>query len=385
MATTTRSTFATRSLHTIRGVPTGLVRVGTLLLLLAASLHAQALSIAGPDGIAVGELATEDIEGVPYVAAADLRGILDGSSVPVELRYRYTPAVGSLTIVLRVGETRASVGCQVGSLEVSLTGRDPVSLHQPPVDRGGAVWLPVEFLEIVAPLAVGIPIRVDAATSVITVGEAAEVDELGSSDIAPLSPQVATDTDLPYTPTPPRPSSWSSLRVMVDPGHGGVEPGVSLNGLSEAALALDLAREIRRVGRSARGRVALTRDRDVAMTAGERAQRAEASGSTVYLTVHFNSSLSPTRSGYRLVIQDDPSDLAATKLSASLHAALKAAGFTGGEVRLPMASLRGAAMTAIHLEVAHLSNPDEARMWMDSRTPRLAAEAIWAGLSSYRP
>jgi len=362
-----------------------LVRVGALLLLLAASVRAQPVSVAGPDGIAVGELSTEDIEGAPYVSADDLRGLLDGSALPIEFRYRYTPAVGSLTVQLLAGETRASVQCEVDALEVSLVGRDPVSLDQPPVDRGGDAWLPLGFLEVVAPLAVGIPFSVDPAASLITVGEAEQPGAARSPGVAPLSPQAATDADLPYRPTPARPSSWSSLRVMVDAGHGGSDAGVSLNGLTEAALTLDLAREIARVGRSARGRVALTRDSDVAMTAGERAQRAEARGSTVYLTVHFNSSLAPTRSGYRLVIQDDPSDPAAVKLSASLHAALGGAGFTGAEALLPMASLRPAAMTAVHLEMAYLSNPDEARLWMNSKTRRLAAEAIWAGLSGHRP
>ncbi len=385
MATTTRSPSATRALHSICGVPTGFVRVGTLLFLLALGVCAHAVSVAGPDDIAIGELSTEDIEGVPYVAADDLRGILDGSAAPIEFLYRYTPAVGALTVVLRSGDTRTSVSCEVGSLEVSFVGSDPVLLGRPPVDRGGEAWLPLEFLEVVAPLAVGLPIRMNATGSLVTLGEAEVPSEASPAEVALPSPEAVTDASLPYSPTPPRPSSWSSLRVMVDAGHGGQDVGVSLNGLTEATLALELAREIARVGRSARGRVALTRDRDVALTAAERAQRAEARGSTVYLAVHFNSSLSPTRSGYRLVVQDDPSDAAAAKLSASLHAALSAAGFTGAEARLPMVSLRGADMTAVHLEVAYLSNPDEAQIWMNTKTRRLAAEAIWAGLSGYRP
>lgn len=373
------------------GVPTGFGRVGTLLLvLLAFGARAESLSVTTAEGVVVGELRQQFIDDVAYVAVEELRTVLDGVASPMTIRYRYTPAVGKITVQLRSRGESATARCRIGSREVTISGADPVMLTQSPVARDGAAWLPVEFLVLIAPLTVGLPARVDAVGSRLTLGEVAEGVEAPGEVVLEL-PDVVADDEVPYTSTPARRSAWSELRVMVDAGHGGADAGVSLNGLTESVLALELAREIARVGRSVGGRVALTRDADVSMTIRERLDRAEKRGSTVYLSVHFNSASSPVRSGYRVVVDDsvdDPEDASGGDshgLARALHDALGRAGFIGERSALPMRTLRGAAMASAHIELCYLSNPNEAGTWLNPKTRRLAAEAIWAGLAGYRP
>ncbi|MAF13163.1 hypothetical protein CMK11_22140 [Candidatus Poribacteria bacterium] len=390
-ATTTTTTTTRRASDrsprhsTGSGVPTGLIRVGTLLFLLAAvGARGEVLSVTTSSGVAIGQLDKQYIDGGAYVAAEDVRAVFDGVNGHVEFRYRYTPAVGKITVQLRADGARATARCRVGDAEVEIAGSDPVTLSQPPVDRDGAVWLPLEFLILVAPATVQASMQLDMGGTRLTVRPSVG-DEEAPDETPREPPQAATDAELPYKSTPARRSAWSQLRVMVDAGHGGSDEGVSLNGLTEKTLALELAREVARVARSVGGLVALTRDADASMTAAERIGRAEGRRSTVYLALHFNSSLSPARSGYRLVVSGATDGLAAERLSDALHAGLGEAGLVGEQAVLPLVTLRGAAMPAAHLEMAYLSSPEEARLWLNPTTRRRAAEAIWAGLSAYRP
>jgi N-acetylmuramoyl-L-alanine amidase len=354
--------------------------VGTLLLvLLAIGARAEPLSVITAAGVVVGELEQQFVDGTAYVGVEALRAVLDGVASPMTVRYRYTPALGKITVQLRAGGESATARCRIGAREVTITGADPVILAHPPIVRDGGAWLPLEFLSLVSPLAVGLPVEVGPGGVRLTLGALAD----GAETVAriPEPVEVAPDEEVPYTSTPARRSAWSGLRVMVDPGHGGADAGVVLHGLTESALALELARELVRVGRSVGGRVALTRDRDVSMTIAQRLDRAEKRGSTVYVSLHFNSAASPVRSGYRVVVDDS----APGGLASALHRALGSAGFVGVETVLPLLTTRGATMPAAHIEMGFLSNVDEARLWLNPTTRRLAAEAIWAGLAGYRP
>src|SRR5688572_9465840 len=74
--------------------------------------------------------------------------------------------------------------------------------------------------------------------------------------------------------------------VVIDPGHGGRDPGaVSVSGsVAEKQLTLTLARELRdRLVKRGRVRVALTRDSDRFMTLEERAGIARGLGASLFL------------------------------------------------------------------------------------------------------
>lgn len=89
---------------------------------------------------------------------------------------------------------------------------------------------------------------------------------------------------------PEGPPGQRAVRVIVlDPGHGGADAGVRAGGVVEKDLTLRLARLLagelqRRVG----ARVVLTRDDDRAVTAEERAERANRAGADLVLSLHFD-------------------------------------------------------------------------------------------------
>lgn len=88
--------------------------------------------------------------------------------------------------------------------------------------------------------------------------------------------------------------------VVIDPGHGGRDPGAT--GVSGAAiektLTLALARELRdRLAERGRVRVALTREDDRYLTLDQRAAIARRLGASAYLSLHMDSAPNPLARG----------------------------------------------------------------------------------------
>ena len=91
--------------------------------------------------------------------------------------------------------------------------------------------------------------------------------------------------DLP--PIPPR--RGGGLRVMLDPGHGGIDPGAVTEDTTEAALMLTLAEELAATLRRAGVEVLLTRDGDRFVGLEARATAARAAGADVLISLHADA------------------------------------------------------------------------------------------------
>ena len=128
-----------------------------------------------------------------------------------------------------------------------------------------------------------------------------------------LSPAIGEVT-ITEARTPGRPI------VVIDPGHGGRDPGAS--GLSESTtekeLTLALARELRaKLAERGRVRVALTRDEDRYLTLDQRAEIARKLNASVYVSLHMDSAPNPLARGATVYsLSDVASDAEAARLAA---------------------------------------------------------------------
>jgi len=108
--------------------------------------------------------------------------------------------------------------------------------------------------------------------------------------------------------------------VVIDPGHGGRDPGATgVSGNStEKDLTLTLARELRaRLAERGRVRVALTRDSDRYLTLDQRAEIARRLGASIYLSLHIDSAPNPLARGATVYsLSDVASDAEAARLAA---------------------------------------------------------------------
>jgi N-acetylmuramoyl-L-alanine amidase len=97
-------------------------------------------------------------------------------------------------------------------------------------------------------------------------------------------------------------SSPAAPVVLIDPGHGGADPGVVLEGFREAdytlALAQDLAKHLAAQGIEAR----LTRDRDQSLSLSARVELANRLQPVAMVSLHVNAAFQPEAQGARVFV-----------------------------------------------------------------------------------
>jgi N-acetylmuramoyl-L-alanine amidase len=115
----------------------------------------------------------------------------------------------------------------------------------------------------------------------------------------------------------PKPTGQGPLVIVLDPGHGGIDPGAENGDQTEAALMLTFARELKEVLlRDGRFQVVLTRDEDVFVPLETRISIARAAGARVFLSLHADALAEGEATGTTLyTLSDEASDAAAEALA----------------------------------------------------------------------
>ena len=105
--------------------------------------------------------------------------------------------------------------------------------------------------------------------------------------------------------------------VVLDPGHGGIDPGAEREGLSEAELMLTFARELKETLLRAGGfTVILTRNEDVFVPLETRISIASAAGASVFRSLHADALAEGEAVGATMyTLAADASDAAAATLA----------------------------------------------------------------------
>jgi N-acetylmuramoyl-L-alanine amidase len=87
-------------------------------------------------------------------------------------------------------------------------------------------------------------------------------------------------------------------RIVIDPGHGGYDPGAQTGGLTESALVLDVATRLAaRLKAETDIEVILTRRRDAYMPLRARTELANRVGADLFLSIHANAARDRTARG----------------------------------------------------------------------------------------
>ncbi|MEO8481783.1 MAG: N-acetylmuramoyl-L-alanine amidase [Acidobacteriota bacterium] len=116
---------------------------------------------------------------------------------------------------------------------------------------------------------------------------------------APEAPKPAEFSSTPMPPASTRDGGYSLARqlglgvsrIVIDPGHGGHDPGAQANGVSEAELVLDVAKRLEALLHDQPGfEVVLTRRTNDFIPLQERTAIANREGADLFLSIHANSS-----------------------------------------------------------------------------------------------
>ncbi len=175
-------------------------------------------------------------------------------------------------------------------------------------------------LELAAPMVVARSEMAtsDAGASVNITLRAATDDEFAAAAALPESPewQLPTPADLP-APRPPLSQQTGPVVVVLDPGHGGLDPGAQSGGQTEANLMLTFARELKETLLRAGGfDVVLTRETDVFVPLEARVSLARAAQGDVFISLHADALREGEAVGATIyTLADDATDKAAATLA----------------------------------------------------------------------
>ncbi len=200
--------------------------------------------------------------------------------------------------------------------------------------------------------------------------------------------------------------------VVLDPGHGGSDPGASVDGTDEKSLALALARLVAdELAHRSRIHAVLTRSDDRDLSQEERAEVANRAGVDAVVSLHFEALPAPeargttawcapaamgsgsaaaTRMAGLLVLlpwREAAVDRAVESrgLAESLTSSLERRGFGPSSVRerLPLA-LVGVQTPGVLLDCGTLTNPDERARLLSPDGLKALAAAIADGLLAWQ-
>ncbi|MGR3744474.1 MAG: N-acetylmuramoyl-L-alanine amidase [Pseudooceanicola nanhaiensis] len=129
------------------------------------------------------------------------------------------------------------------------------------------------------------------------------------------------DLPAPAPVAPPRERGPDApMLVVLDPGHGGIDPGAEQDGMVEKDLMLTFAREIRETLLRAGGfEVILTREDDVFVSLERRVAIAHAAQADVFISLHADSLAEGHAHGATVYVLSDESSDKASELLAQRH------------------------------------------------------------------
>ena len=213
--------------------------------------------------------------------------------------------------------------------------------------------------------------RVGTATVTVNLQLGTEADFAAHSG-APPDP----DWDLPPSPTAvalaPAPDA---LTVVIDPGHGGIDPGAEREGMVEKDLMLELGLELAEALNRTEGMQAvLTRTTDIFVPLADRMSMARAAGADLFISLHADALDDDATAGASVYsLTDDAADQASERM-AERH--------DRGDL-LAGVDLRGAddTVATVLMDLARLETAPQASRFADALV--LGLEDAGAGVNSH--
>ncbi len=197
--------------------------------------------------------------------------------------------------------------------------------------------------------------------------------------IEPIAPPVEQPAVPPVTGTGLR-----GVTIVVDPGHGGHDPGALGRGpVPEKTINLDIGQEVAERLKSRGARVVLTRNSDKFIELDARAAVADRTKADLFVSIHADSAKRASAAGMTAYIARSAGS-ASRQAGDHIGAALRRAGFQfrgvhGAGFRV----LVGHARPAVLVECGFLSNHSEAAALANPDYRERVAAAIAEGIADH--
>lgn len=273
------------------------------------------------------------LAGVLPAAAADISNVRIGkhptmTRMVVELDEKIPYRVFTLANPYRVVVDMPQVDWKLEDAASEKAGRGVISSYRFGLFQPGNSRLvidtdqPVKLIKhVLIPPKAGHPYRLVFDLQVVSVAEFDSSERRFASVgwVDPPSRAATTRPKAPASKTQPKGLGSQKRIVVLDPGHGGPDPGaLSVSGVREKKITLKVAQAVKHIlEQTGRYRVYLTRNEDIFVPLRRRYQLAEEAGSELFISLHADSNNDPRVRGASIyTLSEKSSDREAAALAA---------------------------------------------------------------------
>ena len=180
--------------------------------------------------------------------------------------------------------------------------------------RPGWSRLVADLAEPMLPSEIAMPVDRDTGRATLEIVlEPADAADFAAAAGAPAESAWAGALTAPPEPV----ATDAGFVVMIDPGHGGIDPGAERDGVREKDLMLTVARELAEALRRAGVEARLTRNEDAFVALETRVAMAHQAGADVFLSLHADALSTGGAQGATVyTLSDEASDKASAHLAA---------------------------------------------------------------------
>ncbi|HHU70208.1 MAG TPA: AMIN domain-containing protein [Thermoanaerobacterales bacterium] len=181
-------------------------------------------------------------------------------------------------------------------------------------------------------------------------------------------------------------SSLAGRRIIIDPGHGGDDPGAtSITGVHEKVLTLDTSKRLKALLERAGAEVYMTRESDTSIKGPVRVEVANKINGDALISIHYNSYTNPEINGTEVLYCPDTTGKNKKLARLVQQELVKHLGSRdrGLRERPDLVLLRETSMPSVMVEVGYISNKDEEKKILNPEYRQQAAQAICNALVKY--
>ena len=150
-------------------------------------------------------------------------------------------------------------------------------------------------------------------------------------------------------------------KIFIDPGHGGHDPGAIGKNSREKDNVLKVAKALKKILEDKGHTVKLSRSTDVYLTLKQRTDSANNWGADVFVSLHNNSAVNNTATGFETFIFNGKISSSTRTLQNNIHSEImKLIGIRDrGKKRANFSVVRRSEMPAVLIEYAFINNPKD--------------------------
>jgi len=187
---------------------------------------------------------------------------------------------------IKMLKDRTIIDMEIGSTDVTVNG-EPETMDVAPLFENGTVMVPVRFIAE----KFGREVTWDGENRLVFVGSLPDIDIRPDEkqETEAIQDKETEDKETKDEETGISRSSYSRYRVVIDPGHGGRDPGAIANGLVEKNVNLDIALKLKKILDEKGVSTYMTRSSDVYPNLYYRARMANNINAHLFVSIHNNA------------------------------------------------------------------------------------------------